>query len=88
MLCSHSYTYPIDVWSIGCTFAELLNKNYLFPGENYLNQIKIIIDTIGFPPNIEFITNQHAKNYVLSFKGVPKVGLFILEASSSGFQHK
>jgi serine/threonine protein kinase len=75
MLCSHNYSKSIDIWSAGCTFAELLTKNYLFPGENYLTQIKLIIDALGTPTDddLEFITNVHAKNYVKSFKSIPKV---------------
>jgi serine/threonine protein kinase len=74
MLCSHQYSKSIDIWSAGCTFAELLSKNYLFPGENYLAQIKLIIDLLGTPtPNdLEFITNSNAKNYVMSFKNINK----------------
>jgi len=75
MLCSHQYSKSIDIWSVGCTFAELISKNYMFPGDNYLTQIKLIIETLGTPSDedIEFITNVHAKNYVKSFKNIPKV---------------
>ena len=64
----------VDIWSAGCTFAELLSKNYLFPGENYLNQIKLIIELLGTQSeeDMQFITNSHAKNYVLSFKRLQK----------------
>jgi mitogen-activated protein kinase 1/3 len=74
MLCSHQYSKSIDIWSAGCTFAELLSKNYLFPGDNYLAQIKLIIDLLGTPsPNdLEFITNNNAKNYVSSFKNITR----------------
>jgi mitogen-activated protein kinase 1/3 len=75
MLCSHQYSKSIDIWSAGCSFAELLSKTYLFPGDNYLSQIKLIIEALGTQAeeDIEFISNGHAKNYVTSFKNVPKV---------------
>ncbi len=75
MLCSHQYSKSIDIWSAGCSFAELLSQNYLFPGDNYLSQIKLIIEALGSPSeeDLEFITNGHAKNYVMSFKNVEKV---------------
>ena len=74
MLCSHNYSKSIDIWSAGCTFAELLSKNYLFPGDNYLSQIKLIIELLGTPSakDLEFITNSNAKNYVMSFKNLKK----------------
>lgn len=75
MLSSHNYSKSIDIWSAGCTFAELLSHDYLFPGENYLSQIKLIIEMLGSPleEDMEFITNGHAKNYVQSFTNVSKV---------------
>lgn len=74
MLCSHQYSKSIDVWSAGCSFAELLSKSYLFPGENYLAQIKLIIEMLGTPSkeDIHFIQNDHARNYVLSYKNIEK----------------
>jgi len=80
MLCSHDYSKSIDIWSAGCTFAELLSKNYLFPGENYLAQIKLIIELLGTPTesDLQFITNEPAKEYVQGFKNIPKVINFIL----------
>ena len=77
MLCSHQYTKAIDIWSAGCTFGELLSKKYLFPGENYLNQIKVIIEILGSikDNDLNFIQNDHAKSYVKSFKDIPKKNL-------------
>jgi serine/threonine protein kinase len=74
MLSSHQYTKSIDIWSAGCTFAELLSKNFLFPGDNYIQQVKLIIELLGSPNlnDIKFIQNEQAKNYVISLKNVPK----------------
>lgn len=36
MLSSHEYTKAVDMWSLGCTFAELLTKKILFKAENYI----------------------------------------------------
>lgn len=66
MLCSHHYTKAVDIWSIGCSIAELFSRSFLFQGENYLQQIKLIINKLGTPTadDIDFITNEHAKNYM------------------------
>lgn len=77
MLCSHQYTKAIDIWSAGCTFGELVSKSYLFPGENYLNQIKVIVEMLGSidPSDLSFVQNEHAKSYVKSFKNLEKKNL-------------
>ena len=33
------YSSAVDVWSIGCIFAELLGRTPLFPGKNFMHQV-------------------------------------------------
>ncbi len=49
MLSSHEYTRSVDIWSAGCSFAEILTGKVLFPGQNYIEQINLIIDLRGTP---------------------------------------
>lgn len=45
------YSTAIDMWSVGCIFAEILsNGNVLFPGKNSRHQFELILDVIGQPP--------------------------------------
>ena len=68
MLSSHEYTNAVDVWSIGCTFAEIVSKKVLFPGENYIDQVNLIIEKRGTPNQavMESISNENARNYIES----------------------
>jgi cyclin-dependent kinase 2 len=34
LLGSTEYSTPIDIWSIGCIFAEMVTKRPLFPGDS------------------------------------------------------
>ncbi|CAD8187520.1 unnamed protein product [Paramecium octaurelia] len=70
MLSSHEYSTAIDIWSLGCTFAELITKQILFKGTNYIQMIKLIFDTLGKPQDddLQFITNSNAKKYVNSLQ--------------------
>jgi mitogen-activated protein kinase 1/3 len=43
------YTKTIDVWSIGCIFAEILSGKPLFPGRNVVHQLELITDLLGTP---------------------------------------
>ena len=46
---SKSYTHAIDVWSVGCIFAEVLLKRPLFPGKDEIDQLQRICQVCGTP---------------------------------------
>jgi len=43
------YTPAIDIWSIGCIFAEVLLGKPLFAGRNVVHQLELITDLLGTP---------------------------------------
>jgi len=70
-----NYGYEIDIWSVGCILAELLNRKALFPGDNYIDQLNLILELIGTPTEADLltITNTKALEYVNALpKFVPK----------------
>ena len=71
ILNASEYYHAIDIWSIGCIFAELLGRAPLLPGDDYLAQIKRVVGILGTPPSeeLEFIGNELAVKYV---KSLPK----------------
>ena len=71
ILNASEYTKAIDIWSIGCIFAELLGRTAIFPGENYLDQIQRVISVLGTQTydDISFISNQQALEFL---KSLPK----------------
>ena len=34
LLGAKHYSTPVDIWSIGCIFAEMMNQRPLFPGDS------------------------------------------------------
>ncbi|KAJ6227215.1 glycogen synthase kinase-3 alpha [Anaeramoeba flamelloides] len=52
---SNNYTNNIDVWSIGCVFAEMLILRPLFPGQSGVKQLVQIIRLMGTPTREEII---------------------------------
>jgi mitogen-activated protein kinase 1/3 len=62
----NDYTKAVDVWSIGCIFAELLGRQPLFPSDNYLDELQKVISVLGSPSesDLEFITDEKVKNFV------------------------
>lgn len=41
------YSTAVDIWSIGCIFAELVTKKPLFPGDSEIDQLYRIFRTLG-----------------------------------------
>ncbi len=41
----------IDLWGIGCVLAELVLKTPLFQGKSTLDQLELIMRSIGVPSN-------------------------------------
>lgn len=56
-----NYTTSIDIWSLGCVFAELLIGQPLFPGESSVDQLVEIIKVLGTPSREEIEAMN--KNY-------------------------
>jgi len=74
MLNSKGYTKSIDIWSIGCILAEMLNNRPLFPGKHYLDQLNLILAVVGSPSqeDLQCIINEKARAYLLSLPQKPK----------------
>lgn len=39
LLGSRQYSTPVDVWSVGCIFAEMVNQKPLFPGDSEIDEL-------------------------------------------------
>ncbi|UXI17983.1 hypothetical protein NH340_JMT03926 [Sarcoptes scabiei] len=49
LLGTEYYGFSVDIWSIGCIFAEMSNKKALFSGDSEIDQIYRIFRTLGTP---------------------------------------
>uniref|UniRef100_M8CLX6 Uncharacterized protein n=1 Tax=Aegilops tauschii TaxID=37682 RepID=M8CLX6_AEGTA len=65
-----NYTPAIDIWSIGCIFAEVLTRKPLFPGTNVKHQLDLITDVLGTPSHetLSQIRNEKARRYLTGMK--------------------
>ncbi|XP_011188678.1 cyclin-dependent kinase 2 [Zeugodacus cucurbitae] len=43
------YATGMDIWSLGCIFAEMIMKRSLFPGDSEIDQLYRIFRTLGTP---------------------------------------
>lgn len=49
MILGLPYDEKVDVWSVGCIFAELINQTVLFPGTDRIDQWTRIVNVLGTP---------------------------------------
>ncbi|KAF1759688.1 hypothetical protein GCK72_016155 [Caenorhabditis remanei] len=63
------YSEKVDIWSVGCIFAEMINHTVLFPGKDRIDQWTKIYNVMG-TPNDDFINQlgQSAAMYVRSLR--------------------
>lgn len=51
---STSYNTDVDIWSLGCVLAEMLQEWPLFKGENDIEQLGLVVKALGPPPEGEW----------------------------------
>lgn len=61
------YTPAIDIWSIGCIFAEMLTGKPLFPGKNVVHQLDLMTDLLGTPPPESIARVSYLLMFLISF---------------------
>uniref|UniRef100_M8BJG0 Cyclin-dependent kinase A-1 n=1 Tax=Aegilops tauschii TaxID=37682 RepID=M8BJG0_AEGTA len=49
LLGARQYSTPVDVWSVGCIFAEMVNQKPLFPGDSEIDELFKIFRVLGTP---------------------------------------
>eukprot|EP00824_Muranothrix_gubernata_P019246 TRINITY_DN38838_c0_g1_i1.p1 TRINITY_DN38838_c0_g1~~TRINITY_DN38838_c0_g1_i1.p1 ORF type:complete len:322 (-),score=80.93 TRINITY_DN38838_c0_g1_i1:82-990(-) len=49
LLGTRHYSTPIDMWSVGCIFAEMVSRHPLFPGDSEIDSLFHIFRLLGTP---------------------------------------
>ncbi|KAJ3121884.1 Mitogen-activated protein kinase [Nowakowskiella sp. JEL0407] len=85
MLSFKSYSKAIDLWSVGCIFAELLGSRPLFKGKDYVDQLNQILSILGTPDDatLRRIGSERAQLYIKSLPKMPKVSFAKLYPKAS-----
>ncbi len=85
LLSCDSYGEAIDVWAAGCILAELLGRRALFPGRDYMDQLKLIVRTLGNPEEsaLQHISSSRARQFI---KSLPVVEVGVRGGGGVGYQ--
>ena len=75
LLSCEDYTSAIDIWSMGCILAEILGRKPLFPGKDYIHQMRLIVEVLGSPneEDCAFIQSTKARTYIRTLPHSPQV---------------
>uniref|UniRef100_A0A672H6J7 mitogen-activated protein kinase n=1 Tax=Salarias fasciatus TaxID=181472 RepID=A0A672H6J7_SALFA len=79
------YTQTVDIWSVGCIMAEMLQGKPLFKGCDHLDQLTEIMKLTGTPTQ-EFVSqldSEDARSYIKSLPKVEKKDLHKVFATSN-----
>ena len=66
VLGSEDYDFGIDIWSVGCIFAEMITSQPLFTGKVAQEQLLSIFKTLG-TPNLEVWPSMHSYRHSSTF---------------------
>ncbi|CAK9141939.1 unnamed protein product [Ilex paraguariensis] len=68
------YTAAIDIWSVGCIVGEIMTRQPLFPGKDYVHQLRLITELLGTPDdaNLRFLQSDNARRYIRQLPQYPK----------------
>merc|ERR1719361_1041400 len=72
ILTEQLYGQKMDVWAAACIFAELFLRKGLLCGTSHNDQLKVILETVGRPENLDGITNPNVQRYVQTLELDPK----------------
>uniref|UniRef100_A0A0G4G9D7 Protein kinase domain-containing protein n=1 Tax=Chromera velia CCMP2878 TaxID=1169474 RepID=A0A0G4G9D7_9ALVE len=62
LMTDREYSFPVDMWSSGCMWVELLTLQPLFPGVSEADQYAQIVRVIGEPPEDVFAVWEKSGN--------------------------
>lgn len=66
LVLTQMYSSAVDIWALGCIFAQLMSGKPLFPGKDFKNQVEVICDVIGKPTQEEMqhINSSKARSFI------------------------
>lgn len=91
LLGAKCYSTPIDIWSVGCIFAEMILGKPVFCGESEIEQLLSIFKILGTPtdkiwPGVQNLKDWHEfprwppRNLNETFIGIEREFIFFLQS--------
>ncbi|BAM79339.1 cyclin dependent kinase, A-type [Cyanidioschyzon merolae strain 10D] len=71
LLGCRNYAAPVDMWSVGCIFAEMMCRKALFPGDSEIDQLFKIFRALGTPSEEVWPGVSQLPDYMSAFPRWP-----------------
>lgn len=68
------YSYAVDIWAVGCIFAELMLRTPFVAGDTDIEQLTKIFQALGTPTEADWPGMSSLSDYI-AFKTYPKAPL-------------
>lgn len=65
------YSYPIDVWAVGCVMAEYAMQKPLFAGRDYIHQLQFVLSSIPIT-GVDFIERSSSNSGLANMNEIAK----------------
>mmetsp|Transcript_50954 Transcript_50954/g.125220 ORF Transcript_50954/g.125220 Transcript_50954/m.125220 type:complete len:299 (-) Transcript_50954:50-946(-) len=72
LLGARKYSTPVDIWSIGCIFAEMVMRQPLFPGDSEIDELYKIFRALGTPNEESWPGVHELPDYRTNFPNWPQ----------------
>ncbi|CAG9578528.1 putative mitogen-activated protein kinase [Leishmania major strain Friedlin] len=65
------YSYPIDIWAVGCVMAEYAMQRPLFAGRDYIHQLQFVLSSIPIT-GVDFIERSSSSSGLANMNEIAK----------------
>ncbi|XP_042304012.1 cyclin-dependent kinase 4 isoform X1 [Sceloporus undulatus] len=86
VLLQSAYATPVDLWSVGCIFAEMFRRKPLFCGNSEADQLGKIFDLIGLPSEEDWPLDVSLPRCAFAPRSSQSVEKFVPEIDPLGAQ--
>ncbi|KAH1176056.1 hypothetical protein KIL84_020790 [Mauremys mutica] len=86
VLLQSTYATPVDMWSVGCIFAEMFRRKPLFCGNSEADQLGKIFDMIGLPAEDDWPLDVALPHCAFTARSPQPVEMFVPEMEKLGAQ--
>ncbi|XP_040820611.1 cyclin-dependent kinase 6 isoform X2 [Ochotona curzoniae] len=84
VLLQSSYATPVDLWSVGCIFAEMFRRKPLFRGSSDVDQLGKILDVIGLPGEEDWPRDVAVPRQAFHSKSAQPIEKFVTDIDELG----